>query len=213
MLTQPHLLLNTPHAPTPPIPLTDSSTRNTALPRSSYTRSQEQNALRLTLDSSSRESRVCFFFLLSSRFFRLVGSLLLSLHITFASFRLSLSPLLTFFRYFHNRLSAGPLLLRRRRRRNVPIKSESHVLPISRQLNLVHAALAIAATRALCQDTPANFADRRTLDEYSTSSSFLSHRLSDRSLLIYNSVITYIISRKEIPLTHIQQYIRIHGYI
>lgn len=66
-----------------------------------------------------------------------------------------------FFRYFHNRLSSSRFPRRWRdgrpllRRRNVPIKSESHVLPISRQLNLVHAhiAAAIAATRALCQGT------------------------------------------------------------
>lgn len=96
-----------------------------------------------------------------------------------------LSPLLLFpqqfFRYIHNPslLLAFPSLSWRDgrpllRRRNVPIKSESHVLPISRQLNLVHAHItaAIAATRALCQGTsPANSADRRTLDEYSMPSS------------------------------------------
>lgn len=63
------------------------------------------------------------------------------------------------------------------RRRNVPIKSESHVLPISRQLNLVHAhiAAAIAATRALCQGTPANSS---SIDEPSMNIACRAHNLS-----------------------------------
>lgn len=138
--------------------------------------SQEQNALRALIHP--RENLMPDFF-----FIRLA--------VVFVIFLLSHPPLsfraycLISFFFFPQRSSATstirlsssrfprrwrdgrPLL---RRRRNVPIKSESHVLPISRQLNLVHAhiAAAIAATRALCQGTPpANSADRRTLDEYS----------------------------------------------
>lgn len=175
MLTQPHLLLNIPHP--------GSLTRNTA--ELVYTEPRTKRAPRL--DSSSRESHVCFFFSSSYSscrlffFFSFIS--LLSLHIAFASFQplslsLFLSPpnVLPLFPQSPLLLLARPL---RRRRRNVPIKSESHVLPISRQLNLVHATLAIAVTRALCQDTPANFVDRRTLDEYSMSSSFLSYRSFD----------------------------------
>lgn len=87
MLTQPHLLLNTSHP--------DSSSRNTA--RSSYTRAKNKKKRAPRLDSSSRESRVCFFFSSSSSFsysFPLVVFLLLlSLHITLSSFALSNIPL------------------------------------------------------------------------------------------------------------------------
>lgn len=172
MLTQPHLLLNIPHS--------DFSTRNTA--ELVYTEPRTKRAPRL--DSSSRESLMSasFFFLLtplvlpSLLLFHLPPLFAYCLCLFSVSLSLSrfLSPLniLPLFPQSPLLLLARPL--RRRRRRNVPIKSESHVLPISRQLNLVHAALAIATTRALCQDTPANSVDRRTLDEYSMSSSFFS---------------------------------------
>lgn len=132
------------------------------------------------LDSSTRESHARFFF---TRLAVIFIIFLLS-HLILIFLRILpyffLFPQRSF-RYFHNRLSPLRVFLSRwrdgrplLRRRNVPIKSESHVLPISRQLNLVHAhiAAAIAVTQALCQRTsPANSADRRTLDEYSMPSS------------------------------------------
>lgn len=157
MLTQPHLLLNTPH-------LFDGEER-----RSVYM-SQEQNALSALIHP--RASRARFLF-------RFVGRLPRLLHL----FLLPVSPYLPlllllalkFFYYFvslsrllHRYCGSQPL-----RRRNVPIKSESHVLPISRQLNLVHARIAAiaAAVRALCQGTGKLRLDRRTLDEYSVPNS------------------------------------------
>lgn len=141
MLTQPHLLLNTPHS-------LDGEER-----RSVYT-SQEQNAP-LRLDSSSRISCLIF---ISSRFvFSVV--LFVSRIPSLAVHSLIFSSSLSFFFFFFSTSSSNALPLfhlfsssslrhRRRRhgrtprRRNVPIKSESHVLPISRQLNLVHAHIA-----------------------------------------------------------------------
>lgn len=166
MLTQPHLLLNTPH------PDFDEERRG------AYTRAKNKTRGLI----HPRENLVPDSFY-SSRFVVVVAVVFL-LFLSPSLVRLSsprnalsyLLPLLTFFSpRSSSRLFAfssrgdRPLL----RRRNVPIKSESHVLPISRQLNLVHAhiAVAIAATRALCQGTPANSADRRTLDEYSMPSS------------------------------------------
>lgn len=134
MLTQPHLLLNIPHP--------DSSTRNTA--ELVFTEPRTKRVPRL--DSSSRESRVCFFLPLffSSRLVVSSPISLLSSPLPLFNLSLSLSPpdILPLFPQSPLPLLARPL----RRRRDVPIKSESHVLPISRRLNLVHAALAIAAT-------------------------------------------------------------------
>lgn len=157
MLTQPHLLLNTPH------PDLVEERRGAYMRAKNKTRSETWFIL-------ERISCLIFFIRLAVIF---VIFLYPFAHIVLSSSSFS-------FTRFHNHLSSShffscrwhdgrPLL-----RRNVPIKSESHVLPISRQLNLVHAhiAAAIAATRALCQGTPpANSADRRTLDEYSMPSS------------------------------------------